>query len=140
MAERKTHKNDGDVDVFLASVEDDRRRRDAMAVNAMMTRISGTEPTMWGSSIVGFGEYASTTTSGTTSTWMRIGFSPRKQALTLYIMDGFDTYEGLLGGLGPHSTGKACLYIKDLDAVDRGVLEELISESLRHVAARDEPT
>lgn len=137
MAERKTKRNDGDVDAFLASIDDDHRRRDAIDVNGMMTRISGTEPAMWGSSIVGFGEYRATGKSGSTSTWMKIGFSPRKQALTLYIMDGFDSYGTLLDGLGPHRTGKACLYIKDLDLVDRGVLEELISEALRHAAARE---
>jgi hypothetical protein len=140
MAERKTQQNDGDVDAFLASVPDDRRRRDAIAMNEMMTRISGAAPRMWGPSIVGFGEYRSTDGSGTTSTWMRIGFSPRKQALTLYIMDGFDAYERLLEGLGPHSTGKSCLHIKDLDRVDRDVLEELISESLRYMATRDGST
>lgn len=138
MAELKTHKNDGNVQAFLASVEDDRRRRDSLAVNEIMTRLSGTEPRMWGSSIVGFGEYHYTNGSGKESTWMKIGFSPRKQALTLYIMDGFDRHGELLAALGPHSTGKACLYVKDLEKVDRAVLEELITESLEQVPSRDD--
>lgn len=138
MAELRTQPNDRDVDAFLASVENDRRRRDAVMMKEIMSRLSGLEPRMWGDSIVGFGEYHYTTGSGKRATWMRTGFSPRKQALTLYIMDGFDSYDALLDRLGPHSTGRACLYIKDLEKVDTEALETLISASIEHVAARDE--
>lgn len=138
MAELKTQQNDGDVDAFLESLDNDKRRRDAFTVKEIMTRLSGDEPRMWGSSIVGFGEYTYTSGSGKPSTWMKIGFSPRKQSLTLYIMDGFDDYDALLGELGPHSTGKACLYIKDLEKVDTKVLETLITRSLDQVASRNE--
>lgn len=138
MAEIKTQRNDADVDAFLASVENDRRRRDAVTMKEIMTRLSGNEPQMWGSSIVGFGEYHYTNGSGKRTTWMKTGFSPRKQALTLYIMDGFDTYDALLEQLGPHSTGRACLYIKDLEEVDLATLETLISASLDQVAKRNE--
>ena len=137
MAELKTQQNDGDVEAFLASVENDRRRRDAIRINEMMTRLSGTDPRMWGASIVGFGEYTYTSGSGKESTWMKIGFSPRKQSLTLYIMDGFDSYQSLLGDLGPHTTGKSCLYIRDLDKVDESVLEALISSSLAYIDSRN---
>ena len=140
MAEIKTQQNDGDVDAFLASVDNDRRRRDAMAMCDIMSRLSGDEPKMWGESIVGFGEYHYTSGSGKRSTWMKTGFSPRKQSLTLYIMDGFDSYTSLLDDLGPHSTGKSCLYIKDLENVDPDVLEQIISASLDHVGQRDEGT
>jgi len=138
MAEPKTQRNEADVDTFLASVDNERRRRDAMTMREIMTRLSGSEPAMWGSSIVGFGEHHYTNGSGKRSTWMRIGFSPRKQALTLYIMDGFDAYDTLLEQLGPHSTGRACLYIKDLEQVDRATLEALIVASLDHMADQDE--
>ena len=138
MAELKTKKNDGDVDAFLESVENDRRRRDALSINDIMARLSGSAPRMWGSSIVGFGEYHYTNGSGKQVTWMKTGFSPRKQALTLYIMDGFESYEPLLDELGPHSTGKSCLYIKDLEAVDQAVLEQLITASLSHIDAKSE--
>lgn len=138
MAELKTQQNDGDVEAFLESLDNDKRRRDAFTVKEIMTRLSGDEPRMWGSSIVGFGEYTYTSGSGKPSTWMKIGFSPRKQSLTLYIMDGFDNYDALLGELGPHSTGKACLYIKDLEKVDTKVLETLITRSLDQVASRNE--
>ena len=138
MAETKTKRNDNSVEDFIDSVDNDRRRRDAHTVNEIMTRLSGEEPTMWGTSIVGYGEYTYKPRGGSDRTWMKIGFSPRKQSMVLYIMDGFDDYEPLLERLGPHSTGRACLYIKDLDAVDRDVLESLISASLAHVAERDE--
>jgi len=133
MAELKTRQNEGDVDAFLDSVENDTRKRDAFRVRDIMTRLSGEEPKMWGDSIVGFGEYPYTNRSGKEHKWMKIGFSPRKQSLTLYIMDGFSDYQSLLGQLGPHSAGKSCLYIKDLERVDADVLEKLITNSLEHV-------
>lgn len=135
MAELKTKRNDGDVDAFLNTVENDVRRRDAFKLKDIMSRISGEEPEMWGTSIVGFGSYPYQDRSGKSRTWMKIGFSPRKASTTLYIMDGFGDYQELLGTLGPHSTGKSCLYIKDLEKVDDAVLEDLISNSLGHIDA-----
>jgi hypothetical protein len=138
MADLKTRRNDdGDVEAFLNGVENESRRRDARIVMEMMAQASGESPRMWGTSIIGFGEFPYRTSSGTDSRrWFKIGLSPRKQSLTLYIMDGFDRYETLLSELGSHTTGKSCLYIKDLDAVDRRVLEELITSSLEHVEHR----
>ena len=138
MAELKTQQNEGDVDEFLNSVEDQRRRRDSFTVKEIMTRLTGEEPKMWGTSIVGFGEYLYKNRSGKENKWMKIGFSPRKQSMTLYIMDGFGSYDSLLGELGPHSTGKSCLYIKDLEKVDRNVLETLISNSIDFIDERIE--
>jgi hypothetical protein len=135
MAELKTQKNDGDVAAFLEGIEDPTRRRDAIRVSEMMARISGEKPSMWGSSIVGFGDYSYPSASKKENTWFKIGLSPRKQSLTLYLMDGFDGYRDLLGRLGPHSTGRACLYIKDMDKVDAAVVEELIESSLSHLDA-----
>lgn len=137
MAEPKTTENDGDVDGFLHSVDNDVRRRDALQARDLMARLSGEEPRMWGTSIVGFGRRKYRTKSGGESEWFKIGFSPRKQSLTLYIMDGFDHYEEILGRLGPHSTGKSCLYVKDLEKVDRNILEDLISRSLVHIDSQD---
>ena len=133
MSELKTKRNDNDVEAFLAGVEDEKRRRDALVVKAMLERLSGEKPRMWGSSIVGYGEINYRTKADNKDEWFRVGFSPRKQSLTLYIMDGFDDYEPLLARLGYHTTGKSCLYIKDLEAVDTKVLEELIKRSLEHV-------
>ena len=137
MAETKTKRNDNSVEDFIDSVDNDRRRRDAHTVNEIMTRLSGEEPTMWGTSIVGYGEYTYKPRGGSDRTWMKIGFSPRKQSMVLYIMDGFDDYDRLLTELGPHSTGKSCLYVKDVEAVDREVLEELIRRSLETVSGRE---
>jgi hypothetical protein len=130
----KTQKSDDDVDAFLESVEDEQRRSDAIEVRALMADITGDPGAMWGTTIVGFGENTYLNGSGKSATWFQVGFSPRKQQLVLYIMDGFDGYDDLLGQLGKHSTGKSCLYIKRLDQVDRTVLRRLIEESVAHTA------
>ena len=102
MAEIKTSKNDRDVDAFINSVENDQRREDSQTVKEIMTRLSGSEPQMWGTSIVGFGPYVYTPQAGGKEReWFKIGFSPRKQSMVLYIMDGFKSYDSLLGELGP---------------------------------------
>lgn len=130
MAELKTKKNDASVEGFLIGVENERRREDSFVVLEMMKRITGEEPTMWGSSIVGFGSYHYTYASGREGDWPRIGFSPRKQSLTLYVMPGFSNYDDLLSRLGKHRTGKSCLYVNKLADVDMDVLEQLIRSSL----------
>lgn len=132
MAELKTKLNDADVKEFLNSVSDEEKRADSFRVLELMSEISGEEPKMWGSSIVGFGTYHYKYASGREGDWMRIGFSPRKQNLTLYIMNGFDRYEDLLSKLGKYKTGKSCLYVKRLSEIDESVLRELISESVKH--------
>ena len=131
MAGIKTTRTDVDVDAFLESVDDEVRRRNALAVKELMERVTGEKPAMWGPSIVGFSPYVYRPKSGGAEReWFKVGFSPRKQALTLYVTEWFNGYQGLLADLGPHTTGKSCLYIKDLDKVDREVLAELISQSL----------
>jgi hypothetical protein len=115
----KTTRNDGDVDAFLAGVEDARRREDAERLARIMAEETGADPVMWGHAIVGFGDSEYTTSRGP-QPWFRVGFSPRKASLALYGLPEPDD------ALGPHSTSKACLYIKDLRAVDEDVLRELI--------------
>lgn len=137
MAENKTKKTDASVDDFLNSIEDDRRRNDAVAVAALMGRVSGEPPRMWGSSIVGYGDVHMTYDSGREVDYMKVGFSPRKAALTLYITPGLDRRAELLANLGDHSTGKGCLYIKDLRKVDQSVLEELIRVSVEEAEELD---
>lgn len=88
---------------------------------------------MWGSSIVGFGSYHYQYASGREGDWPIVGFSPRKQNLTLYIMNGFDRYESLLARLGKHKTGKSCLYLNKLEDVDLQLLRELIQESVAYM-------
>jgi hypothetical protein len=133
MVEIRTTRTDADVDAFLDSVDDDVRRRDALMVKELMEQATGEKPAMWGPSIVGFAPYVYRPKSGGAEReWFKVGFSPRKQALTLYVTEGFNDYQELLADLGPHTTGKSCLYIKDLDEVDNEVLTELISQSLAH--------
>ena len=131
MAELKTQKNSGDVASFLDQVEPEQRRNDAEALKDLMERVTGETATMWGDSIVGFGTKPMTYANGTTSEWMAVGFAPRKANTVLYIMDGFEPYADLLSRLGPHKTGKACLYVKRLSDVDIDVLTEMIDTSYR---------
>ncbi len=135
MAKLKTQKTNASVTAFLKSVADDDRRKDCQTLVRIMKRAVGAEPKMWGSSIVGFGHYHYKYASGRENDWFLAGFSPRKQDLTLYIMAGFDRYDVLMARLGKHKTGKSCLYLKRLADVDVGVLEELISASVKHMTA-----
>lgn len=95
-----------------------------------MKEATGEQPRMWGSSIVGFGAYKYRYASGHEGEWPIIGFSPRKNDLTLYIMPGFADYTELMAKLGKHKTGKSCLYIKKLDDVELPVLKKLITKSV----------
>lgn len=131
MAELKTRKNDSSVEAFIDSISDERKRNDSRQLLELMSRVTKTEPAMWGGSIVGFGSYDYKYESGREGTWFRVGFSPRKQNLTLYLMDGFENYEDLLSQLGKHSTGKSCLYVKKLDDVDLKVLTQLVRDSFK---------
>lgn len=133
MAELKTKPNDGDVEAYLNSVQNDKKREDSFTILALMKEVTGAEPKMWGSSIVGFGSYHYKYESGREGDWFVTGFAPRKQSLTLYIMSGFAAYEPLLQKLGKYKTGKACLYIKKIEDVDQEVLKELVKQSAEHV-------
>jgi hypothetical protein len=133
MAGNKTVETSDSVDAFIAAVEDEQKQKDSRELIELMRTISGAEPKMWGSSLVGFGQYHYKYASGREGDFFITGFSPRKTALTVYIMPGFDGYADQLDRLGPHKTGKSCLYLKKLDAIDRGVLEEIISDSVRYM-------
>ena len=130
MAELKTKETDANVDAFLSGVENERRRADAVAVAAMMARVTREPPRLWGTNIVGFGRYSYTYASGHSGASFLTGLSPRARALSVYIMPGFGAYGDLMDRLGPHKTGKSCLYITSLEKVDAGVLEELIRRSV----------
>ena len=135
MAELKTKKTEASVQAYLEAVEHSTRRADAFVVLEMMREITGVEPVLWGPSIIGFGTYTYKYASGREGEWPVVGFAPRKRALTLYIMDGFDEYESLLARLGKVKTGKACLYINKLADVDQETLRELVRRSVEHVRA-----
>jgi hypothetical protein len=133
MAEMKTKANDASVSDFLNGIANDVRRRDALAVLGMMKSVTRKQPRMWGPSIVGFDRYHYKYASGHEGDMCMIGFSPRAQALVLYIMPGFERYAPLMKKLGKHSTGKGCLYIRKLEDVDTGVLRELVTNAYRYM-------
>lgn len=136
MAELKTKKSNASVNSFLSKVKNNQRREDSFKVLEMMKEITGEEPKMWGPSIVGFGSYHYKYDSGREGDWMIIGFSPRAQSLTLYIMSGFKKYDELMSKLGKHKTGKSCLYISKLEDVDTATLKRLIKSSVQSMKKR----
>lgn len=136
MAELKTKPTDVSVEEFIASIDDPQKRADVETIAAIMAKATRSPGKMWGASMVGFGEYHYVYESGREGDWFLIGFSPRKKDLTLYIMPGFDAYEGLLDKLGKHKIGKSCLYINKLADVDVKVLTKLVSESVKHMKAK----
>lgn len=131
MAEIKTQPTKVSVTDFINSIDDREKRSDARKVAAMMRRATGKRARMWGTSIVGFGTYHYKYASGREGDFFLTGFSPRKQALTVYIMAGFSRFDRLMKKLGKHKKGKSCLYVKRLADVDQGVLEQLINESVK---------
>jgi len=130
MAELKTKPTDQSAEAFLNGLADENQRRDAFTILELMRKITQTEPRMWGTSIVGFGDAHYKYASGREGDWFVVGFSPRKKDLTLYLMYGFHQYGDLLAKLGKFKTGKACLYIRRLSDVDLPTLEALIKKSV----------
>jgi len=130
LAELKTKQNNTSVTDFLDSIDDEQRCRDSYKIVDLMKKVTKEEPKMWGSSIIGFGNYHYKYKSGREGDWMKTGFSPRKQNLTIYAMCDVNKFNELLQKLGKHKTGKGCLYIKKFDDVNPQVLKKLISETV----------
>lgn len=129
MAELKTKVTKVSVDTFLQRIRDEKKREDCYQILKIMKKATKAEPKMWGTNIIGFGDYHYVYESGREGDWFLAGFSPRAQNLTLYMMGGFD--QELLKKLGKYKTGKSCLYINKLDDVDTKVLSELIATSVK---------
>ncbi len=123
MKELKTTPNKKSVEKFLKNIDNPTRKKDSFEILNLLKELTDREPIMWGDSMVGFGTYNYKYKSGKEGDWMRVGFSPRNQNLTLYIMDGLEKYEELLGKFGRHKIGKSCLYINNLEHVDKSVLK-----------------
>jgi len=136
MGDMKTKLEHASAADFIAAIEPAERRADAEAIAAMMARLSGEPPRMWGGSIVGFGRYRYEYDSGRKGEMFRIGFGSRKAALVLYLTDGFSRHAELLTRLGKHSVGKSCLYVKKLADIDFEVLQALILEALAAMRAK----
>jgi hypothetical protein len=137
VAENKTRKTNESVDDFLSGIENDRRRNDAHQLSKLMEHVTGEEPRMWGPSIVGFGDHHYVYESGREGDSFKVGFSPRKASLTLYMMPPSKTRSDHLQKLGKHKTGKGCLYINKLEDVDLEVLEDLIEDAFKAVDGGD---
>ena len=133
MTEAKTQITPVDPLDYIAAVEPERRREEALVLDALFRRVTGEAPRMWGPSIIGYGEYRTKYASGRDVHSLRTGFSPRKAKLSLYLMGGYcDQTTGkhrdaLLARLGKHSTGASCLYVNKLADIDLAVLEEMIA-------------
>jgi len=131
MAENKTTRNNGDVAAFLNAIGNRRRADDAKTVVAIMEKVTGCPPEMWGTSIIGFDQYDYVRKDKSEHSFMIVGLSPRKAALTVYIMTGFSKYQNRLKTLGKHKHSSSCLYLPNLADIDLAVLEEIIADSVR---------
>ena len=128
-AKLKTEKTEASVKDFLNSMKDEQKKQDSIFILQMMQNATGDEPKMWGSAIIGFGNVSLKYESGRELDWFKIGFSPRKQNLTLYGLINPTKQQEILKKLGKHSTGKGCLYINNLKDVDIKVLQNIIEEA-----------
>jgi hypothetical protein len=138
MAELKTKPTQISVQAFIEGLEAEEKRADCLALLALMQEITGQAPKMWGESMVGFGDYHYKYATGREGDWFVMGFSPRKQNLTLYIMGSqWESYSEGLSKLGKHSLGKSCLYIKRLKDIDLSTLKDLLTQAFQGAQAKD---
>jgi hypothetical protein len=137
MAAQKTKPTPASVEGFVDAIDDPKRREDCLTLVALMKRITKCEPKMWGPSIVGFGDHHYRYESGREGDTFILGFSPRKDALTLYLGSCIDRVQGILDQLGKHKTGKGCLYIRRLEDVDESVLATLLKKAASDLVNSD---
>jgi len=136
MAENKTQPTKESVDEFINKVDSEQKRNDSYRLIELMRKTSGCEPVMWGSSIIGFGNYHYRYESGREGDAPLIGFSPRKSAISLYVFTGLDDHLDLLKGLGKYKKGKACIYVKKLYDIDTKVLENLMKTTINYLTEK----
>ena len=130
MAELKTKPNDQSVENFLNGIADEKKRQDSFTLLALMQEVTQMPAIMWGDGIIGFGSYHYKYESGREGEWFQVGFSPRKQDLTLYILHGFKGYPELMKRLGKYKTGKSCLYINKTEDINLSILRQLVKQSV----------
>lgn len=136
--ELKTKVNDQDILAFLGSIEDERKKSDSFELLDILSRLSGEEAKMWGANIIGFGSYHYKYASGQEGDWFKIGFSPRKQKFSIYIMSGFEELKEYLDALGKHKIGKGCLYVNKLSDIHIEVFENLVLHSFELLKFRSQ--
>ena len=130
--QQKTHPTDVPPEEFLDAAPTERRRTEGHALLDLFRAATGAPAVMWGPTMVGFGEYSHVYDSGHGGTYFRLGFSPRKAAISLYGLQGFPRSDELLAKLGPRRTGAGCVYVTNLAKVDTGVLRELVEHAWAH--------
>lgn len=133
MAELKTQRTGASVGEFIDAIPDESVRQDCWTLVDLLRRVTGAEAEMWGTSIVGFGDYHYKYASGRENDWFYLGFAPRKRQLALYVVADMKRFEGLLRRLGKYRTGKYCLYVKRLSDIDLDVLEQIAAASLQYM-------
>ncbi len=132
-ANNKTQPRDADVQAYIAGLDHAGRREDAQVLLKMMAEVTGEPARLWGSSIIGFGQYHYVYDSGREGDHMLVGFAPRKANMVVYIMPGFKDYQSLLDKLGKYKTGSSCLYLGRLNNVDQKVLRQIVDKSVKHM-------
>jgi hypothetical protein len=136
LADNKTQATDLSVDAYLAAIDGDERRQDCRAIAALMARVTGKAPVMWGAGIVGFDQYHYIYASGREGDAPCTGFSSRKGDISVYLSASNEAQDALLARLGRHKMGKSCLYIRKLADVDTAVLEQLVAASVAYIKQR----
>jgi hypothetical protein len=132
-AENKTTRTKAGVGAFITKIKDPKRRGECQALVKLMEEASGERAAMWGTSIVGFGTYHYRGRSGREGDWFITGFSPRVQALTIYIMPGVESFPALMRSLGKYTTGKSCIYVKKLEDIQLPTLKKLVQASFKEL-------
>ena len=135
MAELKTKPNAASVDEFLAKTDDD-TRKDCYTLISLMEKVTGEKAKMWGTAIIGFGQYHYKYASGHEGDICKVGFSPRKGNLSLYVLAGAEGQNAMLANLGKHKAGKGCLYIKKLSDINLDVLEAMIKNTMKYLETK----
>ena len=128
-----------DVEEHFAGITPAKRQADARTLAALLTEITGASPVLWSGNIVGFGECRYRYPTGREGLSPILGFAARKPSITVYLLDGVEQHTESLAGLGPHETGKGCLYLKDVGAADQSALRRLLAESARRVLSNEIP-
>ncbi len=133
MAKNKTAETAESVIDFINAVADETKRKDAFELIEIMQNATGFKPKMWGPSIIGFGSYHYKYDSGHEGDAPLLGFSPRKDAISLYLSSSFENKEELLSKFGKHKAGKGCIYVKKLSDINIDVLNQMISLSVSYL-------
>ena len=135
--DKTTAQSDSSVKAFVSSIEDEQTVKDCLVLIDMMQRVSGHQPKLWNTNIIGFDTYHYKYDSGREGDCQPIGFYPRRGKITVYLMDGTVRYSELLARLGTHTTSRVCVYIKRLSDVDLPILEQIVQRSYEYIKSQD---